>query len=180
MLTRKQWQDGTTTLLSTDQIMTKLGIFMKIRLIVVAFNKPWKISPAHSYMLKSVHICACEICHMQRIYYACEIWRSHAWQNCDTCVTRNKMYGQVHTYDENVWHVLQNFTCMSKSSHVSEMLMWWSCIFANINSTWFLIFTPFSHKFHPHSPSNVAVLAAFKMAACLPHRIDMAICKPWL
>ena len=102
MLTRKQWQDGTTTKLSTDQIMTKLGIFMKIRLIVVAFNKSWKISPAHSYMLKSVHICACEICHMQRIYYACEIWRSHAWQNCDTCVT----------------HVIK---CMDKFTHMTKM-----------------------------------------------------------
>ena len=73
--------------LSTGQIMTKLGIFIKMRFIVVAFNKPWKISPALSYMLKSVLICACQNFHMHRIYYACEIWGSHTWQNCITCVT---------------------------------------------------------------------------------------------
>ena len=70
---------------------------------------------------------------------------SHVWKDF-TC---NKMHGKkVHTYDKNFSHVLQNFTRMSKSSHACEMLMWWTCIFANIDFTWFLFFTQFSHRFH--------------------------------
>ena len=70
---------------------------------------------------------------------------SHVWKDF-TC---NKLHGKkVHTYDKNFSHVLQNFTRMSKSSHACEMLMWWTCIFANIDFTWFLFFTHFSHPFH--------------------------------
>ena len=70
---------------------------------------------------------------------------SHVWKDFKC----NKMHGKkVHKYGKNVSHVLQNFTRMSKSSHACEMLMWWTCIFANIDFTWFLFFTHFSHPFH--------------------------------
>ena len=70
---------------------------------------------------------------------------SHVWKDF-TC---KKMHGKrVYTYDKNFSHVLQNFTRISKSSHACEMLMWWTCTFSNIDFTWYLFFTHFSHPFH--------------------------------
>ena len=114
-------------------------------------TSPEKNSHAHSDMPKSVHM------HVKNFTYIASIMHvkfeihmhdkivSHAWKDF-TC---NKLHGKkVHTYDKNFSHVLQSFTRMSKSSHACEMLMWWTCIFANIDFTWFLFFTHFSHPFH--------------------------------
>ena len=90
-----------------------------------------------TYIASTMHV-KCEIHMHYKIV-------SHVWKDF-TC---NKLHGKkVHTYDKNFSHVLQNFTRMSKSSHACEMLMWWTCIFANIDFTWFLFFTHFSHPFH--------------------------------
>ena len=127
------------------------GIFIKIWFIVVAFNKPWKNSHAHSDMPKTVHMhvknftCIASIMHVKFEVHMHDKIVSHVWKDF-TC---NKMHGeQVHTYDKNFSHVLQNFTRMSKSSHACEMLMWWTCIVANIDFTWFFFFIHFSHPFH--------------------------------
>ena len=102
-------------------------------------------------MPKSVHMhvknftCIASIMHVKFEVHMHDKIVSHVWKDF-TC---NKMHGKkVHTYDKNFSHVLQNFTRMSKSSHACEMLMWWTCIFANIDFTWFLFFTHFSHPCH--------------------------------
>ena len=119
---------------------------------------PEKNSHTHSDMPKSVHMrvknftCIASIMHVKFEVHMHDKIVSHVWKDF-TC---NKMHGKkVHTYDKNFSHVLQNFTRMSKSSHACEMLMWWTCIFANIDFTWFLFFTHFSHDFHTHSPSTL-------------------------
>ena len=123
-------------------------------------TSPEKNSHAHSDMPKSVHMhvknftCIASIMHVKFEVHMHDKIVSHVWKDF-TC---NKMHGKkVHTYDKNFSHVLQNFTCTSKSSHACEMLMWWTCIFPNIDFTWFLFFTHFSHPshdFHTHSPSS--------------------------
>ena len=52
-------------------------------------------------MLKSVHICACEIFHMHRVYYACEI--------------------EVHMHDKIASHGTHVIKCMDKFTHVTKM-----------------------------------------------------------
>ena len=100
-----------------------------------------KNSHAHSDMSKGVH----NDMHVKFDVHMHDKIVSHVWKDF-TC---NKMLGKkVHTYDKNFSHVLQNFTPISKSSHACEMLMWWTCIFSNIDFTWFLFFTHFSHPFH--------------------------------
>ena len=101
-------------------------------------------------MPKSVHMhvknftCIASIMHVKFDVHMHDKIVSHVWKDF-TC---NKMHGKkVHTHDKNFSHLLQNFTRMSKSSHACEMLMWWTCIFADIDFTWFLFFTHFSHPF---------------------------------
>ena len=92
-----------------------------------------------------VFTCIASIMHVKFEVHMHDKIVSHVWKDF-TC---NKMHGKkVHTYDKNFSHVLQNFTPISKSSHACEMLMWWTCIFSNIDFTWFLFFTHFSHPFH--------------------------------
>ena len=114
-------------------------------------TSPEKNSHAHSDMPKSVHMhvknftCIASIMHVKVEVHMHDKIVSHVWKDFKC----NKMHGKkVHKYGKNVSHVLQNFTRMSKSSHACEMLMWWTCIFANIDFTWFLFFTHFSHPFH--------------------------------
>ena len=92
----------------------------------VAFTSPGKISHAHSYMPKSVHMhvknftCIASIMHVKFEVHMHDRIVSHVRKDF-TC---NKMHGKkVHTYDKIFSHVLNNFTCMSKSSHACEMLM---------------------------------------------------------
>ena len=97
-------------------------------------------------MPKSVHMhvknftCIASIMHVKFEVHMHDKIVSHVWKDF-TC---NKKF----THDKIFSHVLQNFTRMSKSSHACEMLMCWTCVFANIDFTWFLSFTPFSHPFH--------------------------------
>ena len=122
-------------------------------------------------MPKSVHMhvknftCIASIMHVKFEVHMHDKIVSHVWKDF-TC---NKMHGKiVQTYDKNFSHVLQNFTCTSKSSHACEMLMWWTCIFPNIDFTWFLFFTHFSHPFHTiFTHIALVVKRAFEK------------CKPW-
>ena len=96
-------------------------------------------------MWKISHTCIASIMHVNFKFHMHDKIVSHVGKD----FTWNKMHGKkVHTYDKNFSHVLQNFTPISKSSHACEMLMWWTCIFSNIDFTWFLFFTHFSHPFH--------------------------------
>ena len=123
-------------------------------------------------MPKSVHMhvknftCIASIMHVKFEVHMHDKIVSHVWKDF-TC---NKMHRKkVHTYDKNFSHALQNFTHISKSSHACEMLLWWTCIFSNIDFTWFLFFTHFSHPFHTfftHSPSSVLWLhGSFRCSA---------------
>ena len=113
-------------------------------------TSPEKNSHAHSDMPKSVHIF-----HMHSIYFACEIWSSHAWPGMTELFhMREKILHVIKCMEKKVTHMTKHFHMYYKISHACEMLMWWTCIFANIDFTWFLFFTHFSHDFHTHSPSS--------------------------
>ena len=118
-------------------------------------------------MPKSVHMhvknftCIASITHVKFEVHMHDRIVSHVWKDF-TC---NKMLGKkVHTYGKNFSHVLQNFTPISKSSHACEMLMWWTCIFSNIDFTWFLFFTHFSHPFHTIFTHIALVVTAIQEA----------------
>ena len=149
---------------------------------------PEKISPAHSYMLKSVHMHVknftyiASVIHVNFRFHMHDKIVSHVWKD----FTWNKIYGKkVDTYDKTFSHVLQNFTCMSQSSHACEMLMWWTCVFANIDFTWFLFFTHFSHPFHMIFTHIALVVLNWKIYFQLPPsfplfpRLFACFCYRW-
>ena len=110
---------------------------------------------------------------MHSIYHACEIWSSHAWQNCFTC---HKKISHVIKCMEKSSHIWQKiFTCITKfHTHIKKFTCMWNADVVNLYffQHWFhmvpffhTLFTPFSHDFHTHSPSSVKSQNLFPLFA---------------